>query len=33
MHPDKQKAALKTDLIEVASPTDGTTIKLRSQRL
>ena len=28
--PDKQKATLKTDIIEIASLTDGTTIKLRS---
>ena len=32
MHPDKQKATLKTDLIEIASLTDGTTIKLRSHQ-
>jgi hypothetical protein len=30
--PDKQKATLKTDLIEVASLTDGTTIELRSHQ-
>ena len=30
--PDKQKATLKTDIIEIASLTDGTTIKLRSHQ-
>ena len=30
--PDKQKASLETDVIEIASLTDGTTIKLRSQQ-
>jgi hypothetical protein len=30
--PDKQKATLETEVIEIASLTDGTTIKLRSQQ-
>lgn len=30
--PDKQKATLKTDIIEIASLTDGTTIKLRTHQ-
>jgi len=30
--PDKQKASLEIDVIEIASLTDGTTIKLRSQQ-
>ena len=30
--PDKQKATLNTDIIEIASLTDGTTIKLRSHQ-
>jgi hypothetical protein len=30
--PDKQKAILLTDMIEIASLTDGTTIKLRSNQ-
>ena len=29
---DKQKATLKTDIIEIASLTDGTTIKLRTHQ-
>ncbi len=31
--PDKQKATLETDIIEIASLTDGATIKLRSHQI